>query len=370
MKLTSIVDWRGDLVATAVGFGGQATIKLLSSVILTKLLAPSAYGIVTIALSITFTLELLADVNVGLFVIRDTKGEDRRYLDTAWTMRLSRSILNAAILFFAAPIIATRLYATPELTAPLRLIALCFVLGGMASMGFTLAIRRNNARAIIYSELLAAAITTVFTIVYSYFSRDYWGLITGIVLNKALISGMSHFFYRDFAPNLSFDWAAAKEILQFTKYTMPSSLITIGLTQFDKVVLLRLFDLPFVGIYGVAGNISGPIDTLISTTTQRVLYPRCAKNYREDPTTFTIKYYTENIRLFAFILFIPATLLGASHLIINFLYDPRYGAAAVILQAFALRSIVSAFVTSAEDFLVASGSSKYFSMGIFIEQLG
>ena len=55
------------------------------------------------------------------------------------------------------------------------------------------------------------------------------------------------------------DWAAAREILGFSKFTMPSSMITIALSQFDKIAFLRLFDLNSLGIYGLAGNIAAPI---------------------------------------------------------------------------------------------------------------
>ena len=80
---------------------------------------------------------------------------------------------------------------------------------------------------------------------------------------------------------------------------MPSSVLTLVLSQFDKAVFLRFFDLRLLGIYGVASNIAGQVESLISRTSEMVVYPRSAHNFRTDPSTFAEKYYTDNIRVFA-----------------------------------------------------------------------
>ena len=54
---------------------------------------------------------------------------------------------------------------------------------------------------------------------------------------------LSYRFYRELRPALEFDRAAAKAIFRASRYTVPSGVLTLALTQFDKVVLLRLFGL-------------------------------------------------------------------------------------------------------------------------------
>jgi O-antigen/teichoic acid export membrane protein len=103
--ISKFINLKGDLFATAASFGTQAVIKLSSSLILTRLLRPEAYGIITILMSVTFVIELIGDINVTLFIIRDKNGEEPKYLNTAWTLQLGRSLLNAVVLFFCAPLI-------------------------------------------------------------------------------------------------------------------------------------------------------------------------------------------------------------------------------------------------------------------------
>jgi len=363
VALPKVINFRGDLFATTFTFALQAVIRLVSSLVLTRVLLPEAYGTITILVSILFVIGNILDTNVTLFIVRDKNAEQPRYLNTAWTMRLGRSVLSGAVLFVCAPLIATKVYDLPDLTLPLRVFSLWFLIDGFETMAFALAIRRKQARLQMYSELAASVLSTTFSILYCYRYHTFWGIAFGMLLNRLIMTVLSHRLYRDLRPRLFIDLAAAREILVYSKFTVPSSLLTLGLNQFDKVVFLRLFDLRLLGIYGLAGNIAGSVETLISKISQAVLYPRCAHNFRENPDTATKRYYTENTKLFAGILAIPAAVAGAAHLIITVLYDPRYSEAGSVLQALAIRAVLLSFASPAEDLLISAGQFRVILVG-------
>jgi lipopolysaccharide exporter len=358
-----VINFRGDLFATTFTFGLQALIRLLSSLVLTRVLLPEAYGIITILVSILFVIGTILDTNVTLFIVRDKNAEKARYLDTAWTLRLIRAVLSSAVLLVCAPLIATRIYGLPDLILPLRVFSIWFLVAGFESMAFPLSIRRKQARLQMYSELAASVLSTSFSVVYCYRYHTFWGIAFGMLLNRLILTVLSHVFYRELRPRPFIDLAAAREILAYSKFTIPSSLLTLGLSQFDKVVFLKLFDLRLLGIYGLAGNIAGSLETLISKISQSVLYPRCAHNFRENPDTATKRYYTENIKLFAGILAIPAAVAGTAHLIIALLYDPRYSEAGSVLQALAIRAVLLSFASPAEDLLISAGQFQVILVG-------
>jgi lipopolysaccharide exporter len=203
--------------------------------------------------------------------------------------------------------------------------------------------------------LSVSVLTTTFSILYCYRYHTYWGIAFAILLNRLIMTVLSHQFYRELRPTFAIDRAAAKQLLTYSKFTVPSSFLTLSLNQFDKIVFLRLFDLRLLGIYGLALSIAGSIETLIGRISSSVLYPRCAHNFRENPDTAALKYYTENTRLFVTILAMPAAVSGAAHLIVNLLYDPRYAEAGSVLQAVAIRAVVLAFASPAEDLLISAG---------------
>jgi O-antigen/teichoic acid export membrane protein len=140
-------------------------------------------------------------------------------------------------------------------------------------------------------------------------------------------------------------------------------MLTLGLSQFDKMVFLRLFDLPLLGVYGLANNIATPIEALISKISQMVLYPRCAHNFRNNQETYSTKYYGENTKLFVTILIMPAAIGGAAHFLVALLYPARYAVAGSILQAFMLRAALLSLASPAEDFLIAAGEFHVILVG-------
>jgi lipopolysaccharide exporter len=358
-----LINFRGDLFATTFTFGLQVIIRLISSLVLTRVLLPEAYGTITIVVSVLYIINNIFDTNVLLFIVRDKNAEQPRYLNTAWTLRFGRSLLSSALLFVCAPLIATKVYGLPDVTLPLRVFSLWFLIDGFESMSFALAIRRKQARLQMYSELAASVLSTTFSIVYCYRYHTFWGIAFGMLLSRLLMAVLSHQFYRELRPRFFIDLAAAREILVYSKFTIPSSFLTLSLTQFDKVVFLRLFDLRLLGIYGLAGNIAGSIEALITKISQAVLYPRCAHNFRENPDTAANRYYTENARLFVGILALPAAVAGAAHLIISVLYDSRYSEAGSILQAFAIRAALLSFASPAEDLLISAGQFHVILVG-------
>jgi lipopolysaccharide exporter len=363
MNIAKHINLKGDLFATAIAFAGQAMIRLGSSLILTRIVRPEAYGLITIMMSIIFVIEMLADIGVTVFIIRDKNGEEPRYVNTAWTMRFGRAVLNTVALFVCAPVIADSLYHTPELATPLRVFSLFFLICGFESMSFPIAIRRKRSRIIMYSELAAGFLSGIFTVLFCYYSRDVWGMIYGILFNRVLITIITHLYYPELRPKLQFDYSAAREILALTKFTMPSSMLTLALSQYDKVIFLRLFDLHLLGVYGLAGNIVAPIESLVSKISQMVLYPRCSHNFRANRSTFVQKYYTENTKLFVSILFVPAAVGGAARFLVALLYDPRYSQAGAILQALMLRAVLLSLASPAEDLLIAAGESHVVLVG-------
>jgi O-antigen/teichoic acid export membrane protein len=357
-----LFDVKGDLFALGATWIGNALLRIGSSLILTRVLTPSAYGTMGVLVSIVLILVMLSDTGFAVCIVRSEHGDEPRYLNTAWTMHILRAVVNAALMYFGAPLLA-RLYHSPVLTAPLKLLALWFLIDGLESPAFPVALRRKRSRVTIYAEFTGAVISTVFTIIYCYFHRNFWGMVYGYLFYRLIVVALSHSIKLDFPLRPIIDWAAAKEMFEYTRFVMPSSTLTLFLNQFDKAVFLRLFDLNTLGIYSLAGGIAGQVDTVINRAATAVLYPRCAHNFRTERKTFALKYYLENLKLYVATLGIPAALGGGAHFVISLLYDPRYIRAAEVLQAFMMRSLLTALASPAENMLVATGESRIILTG-------
>jgi lipopolysaccharide exporter len=357
-----LVNVRGELFASTFSFGVTSGIRLVSSVVLTRLLNPAAYGVFGILLSLIYITELLSDVGTTALLIRHPQGGEVRFVHTLWTVRLVRSTFNFALLFLAAPVLA-RLYETPVLTTALRIFSVQFLLGGFESLSFSLAQRDRKARIANYAELIAGAVSTAFTIAMATIFRGYLALVLGTLLNRALLTMGSHFFYRNIGVRIVFDRKAIAEQFKFTRFVLPSSLLTIVLSQYDKLLLVKFFGLSLVGVYTIAWNMLSPVSGIIMHNARVILYARCAEYFRTNSGTARKRYYTENTRLLVLGAMLPALVGGLGPILVAILYDARYARAGAILSVIGLGAIISAFQSASENLLVASGRTHFILVG-------
>lgn len=348
------ISFRSELFASTFTYGSLAFVRLASSLILTRLLTPTVYGIFAILMSFVFTIELLSDVGPAALVIRHPRGGEVAFVRTIWTIRLGRGILNFAILFLCAPLIA-HLYRQPALIGPCRLLSLNFLLTGAESMAYILAQRNQKARIGNYAEFFSNVVMTLVVIGLAFVLRNVYALLFGFLLQRTILVITSHFLYREIGVGLAFDREAIREQFRFARVVTPSSILTMMLNQYDKLIFLRLFSAALLGVYAIAGNMLAPAKNIIMNNARLILYARCAEYFRSNRATAGERYYNENKKLLLLGMLLPAIVAGFSQSLVSVLYDPRYEFGGYVLMVLGLGSVVSAFFNASENVLVAAG---------------
>lgn len=354
IRLSRLFNFKGELFSSTFTYAMSALIRLGSSLVLTRLLNPEAYGVVAILSSVAFVLELISDVGTVALLVRHPRGGEPQFIHTLWTIRFLRSAMNFGLLYAFAPRIAT-LYETPFLAEPLRDYSFTFLLAGLQSMSFLLAQRDQRSRIFNYAELVTNAAMTVSVVLLAWALRDYYAFVYGALVQRALLSLASLLYYRDVGVSFAWDREAVRDQFKFARVVLPSSLLTIALSQYDRVILLKLFDLALLGLYGLAAGIIAPVAGLTSKNSRVVLYARCAEYVRADPSSVVQRYYGENTKLMRLGVLFPALVAGFAPAIVGTLYDSRYAEAGPILMLMALATVLGGFENPAENLLVAAG---------------
>src|ERR1700680_4784650 len=73
-------------------------LRLISTLILTRLLAPADFGILGMITVVHYTINMLFDVGTDTFIVRHHDIADRRFLNVVWTVRVARTLLSAALI--------------------------------------------------------------------------------------------------------------------------------------------------------------------------------------------------------------------------------------------------------------------------------
>src|ERR1700732_2976230 len=101
------------------GSAAEQAVRFARNMILTRLLAPGAFGAMAIVLSCSAIIGTLTDVGQRASVIQNPRGGGDAYLNAGWWIAMCRALSIYAIIFALGPRVA-QFYGNAELSGLLR----------------------------------------------------------------------------------------------------------------------------------------------------------------------------------------------------------------------------------------------------------
>jgi O-antigen/teichoic acid export membrane protein len=169
-----------------VGFLFNIVIRFSSNLIMTRLLAPEAFGIVAISNIVILGLQLLSDVGLKQSVIRKDV-IDTRYLDSIWAVQILKGILVAfavclsALFVYLADGSLSGVYSDPMLPMVLLLAALNPVIMGFETTKQAMANRDLSLGLITCAEIFSQLFGFLLAILLAF---NGWGIWSSILILK------------------------------------------------------------------------------------------------------------------------------------------------------------------------------------------
>ncbi|ATE66993.1 oligosaccharide flippase family protein [Rhizorhabdus dicambivorans] len=310
-------------------------LRLGGNVVLTRLLDPHAFGVVGVIVSVMIVLTMLSDLGVFDFVIRHAKGADRRFLDVIWTIRLGQAGLQSAAMLAGAWPIAAFL-GKPELAVPIAATAPLFLVNALCPMSLLLAQREGRVRATCAVELIALAIQIVANLALTLVMPDYRALVIGlyvsavarILLTFTIIGGGSR---------PAWDRGLAREFLGFSRWIIASTLITLLITQSDKILFAKLFSVADFGVYMLPANLALAVQPFGRNYVERYFFPLVSRAWNEAPASLAGIFYTARTRLYLLLFAGIGFGIGVAPALFRLLFDHRYEYGWIYLSVLLLR---------------------------------
>ena len=342
------------------GFVASQAVRLVSNLVLTRLLFPEAFGLMALVTVLTIGVTMLSEVGIGLSISQSKRGDDQSFLDTAWTIQVIRGVCLSAILALLAwP--AAQLYQEPLLAFFLPVAALGLLISGFNPIRIETAARHLLLGRVIAVDLLSQVVATLVTIVFAWATQSVWSLVWGNVCGSLSKLALAHLMLPGTRSRLLWEPPAVRELIHFGKWIFASTAFGFLLSQGDRIILGTYVSLDLLGIYNVAQFLATAPMLLASTALSRVIIPL----YREsisDPSE-TIGRRLTVLRRFVTggTLILEAGVALIAVMLVGVLYDERYAAAgpiAVLIALVQLPLIVG--MTYDRAALAAGDSKRYF----------
>ena len=343
--------------ALAVLVSTLATTTLLrlgSNLVLTRLLAPEAFGVIGVLAAISTVLQLLTDMGFKAFVIRMQESVDKRFLNVIWTIRLFRSLLLTAIMFASADLLAAAFDKT-ELATPIRAASLLFALEGLISLHPMVAQRQQRVSYISAVEFAAYLIQLVATIIACIYLRSFWGILVGMYVFAVTNVLFSYLLYPGGLHAIAFNRKVSRDLWNFARFVVLSSIITIVLGQADRIFIGRALSLEALGLYMLALSFTSAARSLIESYCGKVLFPFFAETFRTAPEKLNGLFYSARRRMMLTLAFLLGGGIGGGTLIVRILLDERYLEAGPYLSILCLGPLFMLYRRPAENIMFAKG---------------
>jgi O-antigen/teichoic acid export membrane protein len=351
----------------AATYGGQA-IRLGSNLVLTRLLFPEAFGVMAIVTLILQSLNLFSDMGIQQSLIQDPRGDDRGFLDTAWTLQVIRGVLLWLAACLAAGVItgaadagwlpAGGALADPRLTVLLPVAGLSLIAGGFNSTKTT-SLRRHltigyEAAFQLGSQLFQAMLMVVWALLVP----TVWALVGSAVVGSLIVAVASHVVLP--GPRNRFAWnpEAAADLIRFGRFILISTIFTFIALNGQRTILGTILSPELFGVYSIALVLSTVMLNVMDRLHGSVLFPLYSQlARRNDPAAMNANVRRVRLRLLAVSLPPMWVLAVFGRQLVGVLYDARYADAGWMLQLLALGAIVAIVSVTLRPIMLAHGHS-------------
>jgi len=358
-------------VWTVGAYGLDLGTRLLSTLVMTRLLFPAAFGVVAAAMAIIVGLGLMSDFGVRAVIIQSPRGEDEDFLRSAWVFQASRGIILWSVLLLICIIVnlpavhsgfpVDSVFADTSFPFIASALGISLIFAGLESTVLGLNARRLNLKPLLLVDFTGKLLSIPIMFAWAWFLPNAWALVAGSLASSAVRLVMSHIAVP--GPRMAFRWKAdhIDEILHFGKWITVSSIASFITSQSDVIVLGLLLPSSSLGIYFIAKMLVGTVEGLLERLQSSLSLPIFGEVLRRDPRNFRNRYYRFRLPLDLAAGFCSGFIFIAGSLIVSLLYDTRYTNAGPMLQTLAigialypLQFIRSAFTAIGKTYIPAS----------------
>lgn len=322
-------------VFTVGGFGVGQVLRLISNLILTRLLAPDAFGLMAVAVSINVWAIMLTDIGIGSSVVRSRNSDDPEFVRTAWTMQIMRNSLVWALIATAAIGVyvlahagvfrAESAYTNPLLPWIMISAGGQLLISAFSSVNGLMAQRKLSVGRIIALEIATQLFTMTVTISFAALGLGVWALVIGMLSGSAASMTASHFVYPGPPMRLRFKREYALEIFHFGKWLIIASFFGFIVQRGDQILFGGLMPSERFGLYAVASIWIIAAATVIQTIVGRVFYPAFSEILRDRPHDLTRAYYKVRLLVDAGAATLAFGAFFFSEFAFSILYPANYG---------------------------------------------
>lgn len=265
----------------------------ITTMVLARLLAPEAFGVLVTAQMVISFAEIFTDAGFQKYIIQhEFDNDDDKYKSTLvafWSNLIISLTIWLFITVYSSPI--ARLVGCDGNGLVIAVACVCIPLSAFSSIQMALFKRDFDFRTLFGVRLIGILIPLAVTIPLAFITRSYWALIIGMIclnLSNALLLTIKS----KWKPRWYFSIKRFKEMLSFSMWSMLEA-VSIWLTSYiDLFIVGTMLSQHYLGLYRTSMSTVAQITSIITAATTPVLFSSLSRlqNDREEFNDMFFKF--------------------------------------------------------------------------------
>lgn len=238
---------------TLVGRFGSTAIGLLSIIVLSRLLAPSDFGIVAMATAFVALGEIIRDSGLTSAAIQ-AKSLTRAQRDNLWWLSTGLGITVGVVFAAFSPVIAW-FFGEPMVKWVCLALSLTFMMNGATTQHRAILARSLKFTATSIADIASAVAGLIAAVVAALLGAGLWALVIQS-LTSGLISMISVIAIGGWVPRRYSRAAPMRSLLGFGIPMFATAVVQYAAANLDSIILGRMLGPEVLGTYNRAVRIS------------------------------------------------------------------------------------------------------------------
>lgn len=231
-----------------------------------RFLSPADFGVIAIAAITPALIDGLTSVSFEASLVQKPEGEERPYLDAAWTFGVLRAVLIFAVVWACAPFAASYFHSEVG-TLVFRLSGLTVLFQGLVNVGQIYFFREIQFRKVFLRDLAFHLTATTLSILGAILFRSYWALF-GATAIATLASSLATYRLSSYRPSFDFHLRKLLPLVNYTKWMFGQGMVNQISRTLEDTLVARYSPAAAVGLFtkakGLANAPTAPLVSLIN----------------------------------------------------------------------------------------------------------
>jgi O-antigen/teichoic acid export membrane protein len=323
---------------TIAGFGSEMFVRMVSSLILTRIFLPEVFGLMALVTSIMVGMGMISDVGVRISLIQHPNGKTAKFAQTAWTVEIIKGFILWFIVFMLAESLSNH-FQEPLLIELLQVAALTFIISGFRSSNISLYSRELGVAKIVLYKMFVQFISVSFVIIFSIIYKSIWVIIASALLSSLLDVLFGFILFKQFPMRFKLDLDVLKSVFKLGKWLVLATIFHYLISQGDRLILGGLIDKTELGLYNLAAMFAQIPISILGALSGNILMPFLARSFNDSPENFNQDFDALLNKILLYMLPLIAILAVLGNNLIQLLYPSDFHLAGQILQLLAIASL-------------------------------